>query len=109
MAMEQEKLMNKTVKQKQLIIAVSDCILSLFLGLVYAWSIFKKPLATAFGWSDTQMTWTFTINMSFFCIGGFWAAKASKKIRHQLIVIFCGISIFLGFLLTSRISVLPYS
>jgi len=86
------------------IIAVSDCILLLFSGLVYSWSVFKKPLAGAFGWTDGQLTWTFTICMVCFCLGGFLAAKITKKVKHNYIVIIAGVVIFLGFLSVSRMT-----
>lgn len=92
------------MKNKHVLIAISDCILLLFLGLVYAWSVFKKPLAMEFGWSDGMLTWTFTICMSFFCLGGFFAAKITKRIKHQIVVLGSGITIFIGFFLASNMT-----
>ncbi|MGB4661051.1 MAG: hypothetical protein WBI07_17905, partial [Mobilitalea sp.] len=92
------------MKNKHVLIAISDCILLLFLGLVYAWSVFKKPLGAEFGWSDGVLTWTFTICMSFFCFGGFAAAKLTKRIKHQYIVLAAGIMIFAGFSFASQMT-----
>lgn len=92
------------MKKKQLLIAISNCILLLFLGLVYAWSVFKKPLASEFGWSDGLLTWNFTICMSCFCIGSFVAAKITKKLKHQYVTLAAGVLIFLGFFFASRMT-----
>jgi OFA family oxalate/formate antiporter-like MFS transporter len=92
------------MKNKRILIAVGNCILLLFLGLVYAWSVFKKPLAAEFGWSDGMLTWNFTICMSFFCIGSFIAAKITRKIKHQFVVLAAGVMIFAGFFLASRMT-----
>lgn len=94
------------MKGKDIGIIISHCIVLLCLGLVYAWSVFKKPLGDAFSWNDSQLTWTFTICMSFFCIGGFLGAKLTKLIRHQWVVLGGGALLLLGFVLASKTSVL---
>ncbi len=45
-------------------IAAAAVVMQLCLGTVYAWSVFKKPLMAAHGWSETQTQVTFMI-----CIG----------------------------------------
>ena len=92
------------MKQKRTWIIINDLILLHFLGLVYAWSVFKKPLALRFGWSDTQLTWTFTICMSFFCIGGYVGAQLSKLFRAQTLVRLSALLVLLGFVWTAYLS-----
>ena len=36
-------------------------VLQLCLGSVYAWSYFQKPLVEGYGWSNTQVAWTFSL------------------------------------------------
>lgn len=88
---------------KRLTVLLSNSILLIFLGLVYAWSVFKKPLAAAYGWNDGQLTWTFTICMFLFCLGGFAGAQLAKKIPHKVLTWICagliGVSfVLLGFM-----------
>ena len=85
--------------KKRLFVMLSDSILLIFLGLVYAWSVFKKPLSLAYGWNDSQLTWTFTICMFMFCLGGFGGAQLSKRFSHRLITQICGGLIGLSFVL----------
>lgn len=87
-------------------IAASNCILLLFLGLVYAWSVFKKPLADAFAWNDQELTMCFTICMSFFCFGSLLAAKITKKVRHRTVVLAAGTAILAAFCFASRMDAL---
>ncbi len=89
--------------KKRIGILISDSVLLIFLGLVYGWSVFKKPLAAAYGWNDGQLTWTFTICMFMFCIGGFVGAELSKKISHKLLTWISGVLVaasfvFMGFM-----------
>ena len=77
--------------KKRYRVLVSDSLLLIFLGLVYAWSIFKKPLAAAYGWNDSQLTWTFTICMFMFCIGGFAGAQITKHIPHMTVTLVCAV------------------
>jgi OFA family oxalate/formate antiporter-like MFS transporter len=54
------------------------------LGAVYAWSVFRVPLAKQFGWSISEITLTFTISIfvlgfaAFF--GGLWLNKKGPRI-----------------------------
>ena len=40
----------------------------LFLGLIYAWSVFIAPLEAEFGWLRTDTSVTFTVSMCCFCL-----------------------------------------
>ncbi len=67
---------------------VVGIVLMLFLGLIYAWSIFRAPLGEIFtGWGASELSLTFTLSMIFFCLGGFFGGKLMAKIRPQFIVI----------------------
>ena len=71
-------------------IAAAGFFLQVALGAVYAWSVFRAPLAKQFGWSISEITLTFTISIfvlgiaAFF--GGLWlnrkmaCPKQAKKL-----------------------------
>ena len=46
-------------------IAVTGTVLQVCLGSVYAWSYFQKPLVEGYGWSNTQVAWTFSLAIGF--------------------------------------------
>src|ERR1700726_963138 len=58
--------------------------MQLALGAVYAWSVFRVPLAKQFGWSISEITLTFTISIfvlgfaAFF--GGLWLNRKGPRI-----------------------------
>jgi OFA family oxalate/formate antiporter-like MFS transporter len=43
------------------LIAVAGVVMQFALGAVYAWSMFRIPLTSAFGWTISQVTLAFTI------------------------------------------------
>jgi OFA family oxalate/formate antiporter-like MFS transporter len=47
------------------LIAGMGTLLQLCLGSVYAWSWFQKPLTEGYGWSNTQVAWTFSFAIGF--------------------------------------------
>ena len=65
-------------------IAVAGVFLQMALGAVYAWSVFRVPLAKQFGWSISEVTLTFTISIfvlglaAFF--GGLWLNREGPRI-----------------------------
>ena len=79
----------------------------LCLGLIYAWSVFVTPIETEFGWVRSQTSMTFTICMSFFCIGGLFAGYIRKKLNLKAVLLIGAASVLTGFLFSSMISSLP--
>lgn len=49
--------------QNRLVIAAAGVLMQVALGAVYAWSVFRVPLTTQFGWSTSEVTLTFTISI----------------------------------------------
>lgn len=43
------------------LVAIMGTVLQLVLGTVYAWSFFQRPVMEAFGWSNVQTMWIFSI------------------------------------------------
>jgi len=65
-------------------IAAAGVLMQLALGAIYAWSVFRIPLAKQFGWTISQVTLTFTISIfivgfaAFF--GGLWLNRKGPRI-----------------------------
>lgn len=75
----------------------------LFAGVLYAWSILKAPLASAFGWGASELALNFTLAMSFFCIGGLLGAQISKRAGHRIALVIASGLAAAGFLLTAAL------
>lgn len=86
---------------KKYIVALCGMIMFLFLGLIYAWSIFVAPLEGEFGWSRSQTSMVFTICMSAFCVGGIVAAQLRKHLKPGWIIIVSGLIAGCGFYMAS--------
>src|ERR1700678_3502720 len=65
-------------------IALAGIFLQVALGSVYAWSVFRVPLAKQFHWSISQVTLTFTISIFVLGIasfgGGLWLNRSGPRI-----------------------------
>ena len=75
----------------------------LFAGIIYAWSILKTPFAAELGYEPSVLALSFTLTMSFFCLGGFVAGRLNRLIGTRITLIIAGILAGLGFVLTSRL------
>ncbi|MBO5513024.1 MAG: MFS transporter, partial [Mogibacterium sp.] len=74
----------------------------LFLGLIYAWSIFRTPIGEIFtGWSISQLSLTFTISMIFFCLGGFAGGLMSKSMSLRVRMLISAAMLLIGFFVVS--------
>ena len=57
------------MKQKRWIYGAIGVLVLLFAGLVYAWSVLASPIKVFFQeWSSTELSFTFTLCMMFFCL-----------------------------------------
>ena len=76
----------------------------LFLGLIYAWSIFRTPFGELFPeWSISQLSLTFTVSMIFFCLGGFAGGVLSKKLSIRTRLLIPAAMLFIGFFAVSTV------
>ena len=76
----------------------------LFLGLIYAWSIFRTPIGELFpDWSISQLSLTFTISMIFFCLGGFAGGLMSKKLSIRARMLISAVMLLIGFFMVSTV------
>ena len=91
------------MENKRWIYAVTGTVILLFAGLVYAWSVIASPLIAYFTeWNKAQISLTFTICMSFFCLGGLIGGILSKKISIRTNLWISGILFLAGFFLASK-------
>jgi len=82
------------------VIAIAGVFLQIALGAVYAWSVFRIPLSKQFGWSISQVTFTFTISIfvlgfaAFF--GGLWMNRVGPRKVALTAGTFYGLGVFLA-------------
>ena len=81
-------------------IALAGVFMQLALGAVYAWSVFRVPLAKQFGWSISEVTLTFTISIfvlgfaAFF--GGLWLNRKGPRVVAVTGGALYGLGVFLA-------------
>jgi OFA family oxalate/formate antiporter-like MFS transporter len=82
------------------LIAAAGICLQIALGAVYAWSVFRTPLATQFGWTIPEVTLTFTISIfvlgvaAFF--GGLWLNRKGPRVVAITGGVLYGLGVFLA-------------
>ena len=74
------------------------------LGVVYAWSVFVRPLMETFGWTKTMATLPFTIFLVFFALMMIPAGRAQDKMGPRNVAVVGGILLSLGFILASFVA-----
>jgi OFA family oxalate/formate antiporter-like MFS transporter len=88
-------------------IAAAAVVMQVALGAVYAWSVFRTPLMKNFGWTISQVTFTFelailTLGFASF-LGGLWMAKAGPRVVGIAGGILYGLGVFLASLSADRL------
>jgi OFA family oxalate/formate antiporter-like MFS transporter len=82
------------------VIAIAGVFMQVALGAVYAWSVFRVPLAKQFGWSIAEVTLTFTISIfvlgiaAFF--GGLWLNRRGPRVVALVGGVMYGLGVFLA-------------
>jgi OFA family oxalate/formate antiporter-like MFS transporter len=65
--------------------------INLLLGLLYAWSVFKKALVAEWGWTDVTAAMPFTVSAAIFAFIMIFAGRAQDKFGPRLVALLGGI------------------
>src|SRR6202789_3339378 len=82
-------------------IAVAGFLMQMALGAVYAWSVFRVPLAKQFHWSIQQVTLTFTISIFVVGVAAFFGGLWQNKVGPRVVALTGGFLYGLGVFLAS--------
>ncbi|MEG1408916.1 MAG: MFS transporter [Terrisporobacter sp.] len=94
-------------KLNRWVYVVVGTIVLLFAGLIYAWSVLASPIAEEFtSWSNAQLSLTFTIGMTMFCLGGLVGGLCANKINVKINVWVSATLFLIGFYLASKTTTL---
>lgn len=100
--MAEERVMNRWL------VALGALIVQLCLGVIYAWSVFVKPLEADFGWTRTQTSLAFTISVAVFALVMIYAGRLQDRIGPRIVCSIGGVIMAIGFLLASLTSSLAW-
>jgi MFS transporter, OFA family, oxalate/formate antiporter len=82
-------------------IALAGTGLQLCLGTVYAWSYFQKPLVETYGWSNSQVSWTFSLAICFLGLSAAWGGLQLSRLGPRRLAVTGGILFGLGHLVAA--------
>lgn len=95
---------NSSVLKKRWLYLAVGVFAMLFSGVLYAWSILKVPFKEVFAWTDAALALNFTLTMCFFCLSAFFGSLLCKRFGPKLSLIFAGLLVGIGFVLTGFLS-----
>jgi len=72
--------------------------------LLYAWSVFIKPLNAEFGWTRAEISLAFSICVLVFGVTTFFAGKMSDKYGPRIIVAIGSVILGIGFVMSGYVS-----
>jgi OFA family oxalate/formate antiporter-like MFS transporter len=65
--------------------------INLLLGLLYAWSVFKKELVVELGWSNTLASLPYTVSAAVFAFTMIFAGRAQDKYGPRIVAMLSGL------------------
>jgi MFS transporter, OFA family, oxalate/formate antiporter len=81
-------------------IAVAGFCMQMALGSGYAWSVFRIPLVKEFGWTISQVSFTFSISWLFLglsaVVGGLWLNRSGPRVVGMVAGLLWGGGVFLA-------------
>lgn len=95
---------SKNYSRDRIPIAIAGCLTMLFLGLIYAWSIFVEPIEAECGWDRSQTSLAFTVSMLCMYSGMAVDSYVSKRTSARFSLVLSAALIFAGFFICSRTS-----
>lgn len=90
--------------RQRVLIVIFGALTFLFMGLLYAWSIFVEPLEVEFGWTRSQTSVAYTCSMLCLYLGQGLDSILTKALSARKSLICGAVMMFLGFFVCSRTS-----
>jgi len=82
-------------------IAAAAVVMQMALGAVYAWSVFRAPLTSAYGWTISEVTFAFTIAIFVLGFAAFAGGEWMRRVGPRRVALAAGLLYGLGVFLTS--------
>lgn len=88
-------------------LAAAGFLMQMALGAVYAWSVFRIPLAKQFHWSSEEITFTFTVSIFVLGVacffGGLWMNRKGPQVVALTGGFLYGLGVFLASFSANRL------
>ncbi|WP_139653642.1 MFS transporter [Raoultibacter phocaeensis] len=91
------EMTDEQIKAKRLQYLALSTVALLFLGLIYAFSMFAAPITSAFGLEKSSVGLTFNIMMITFCFGAIAGSQIEKRVGTRGSLIVSAVLFFCGF------------
>lgn len=92
-----QELTAQEIRRRRMPILVVSTIALLFLGLIYAFSMFAGPLCQTFGYEASSVGLTFNLMMIAFCLGGVVGSFVEKGAGLKVSLTLAGVLFLVGF------------
>lgn len=87
-------------KGRGVTVLIAGSIMQLFLGILYVWSVFVRPVSEVFGWQIESVKLTSSFMLCFFVVGILAGGKLVLKIGSEKVVLGGGLMLAIGMLAT---------
>src|SRR5258706_850490 len=84
------------------LIAAAGVVMQMALGAVYAWSVFRIPLTTTYGWTIPQVTLTFELAILVLGFAAFAGGLWMRRVGPRPVAIAAGACYGLGTILAGQ-------
>jgi len=85
-------------------IVLAAIMIQLSLGSIYAWGVFKTPIAKAFAASDTSVSLAFTILLATFAAVMIFAGRWQDKVGPRKVTLVASFVVGLGYILSGMVT-----
>ena len=92
-------MLNENLERKRWLIVIAAIAAEMCVGTTYAWSVFKKPLMFAHGWSETSTQITFMLVMGCIGVAGAFGGMLVDKKGPKFVATIGGILFGIGTLI----------
>jgi len=88
-------------KQKRYIIFAACFITHLCIGVMHMWSVYQQHAVDFYGWASSQVSYTYSIMVGSFVIGGFIGGKIQDRVGPRRMVFTGALFVGLGYFMAS--------